>query len=70
MTLVGGFDIGEASDLTWASEAFVGYRMTDLLTLWAGYRYLSIDRDFSTRLGPGELDMSFQGPTLGLGFRF
>ena len=59
--VVGGFGIGEASELTWGTEAFVGYRLSELTTLWFGYRYLSMDRDFGVGPARGEIDVNFQG---------
>lgn len=59
---VGGFGIGEASDLTWQAYAGVGYRFNDTWSMQAGYRYLYIDKSFD---GP-DVTLELYGPMIGL----
>lgn len=63
---IGGFGIGDASDLTWSAMAGVGYEFAENWAALLGYRYYSID--YSTGSGADEfgLDGSMQGPWLGI----
>lgn len=67
---VGGFGIGDASDLTWNLVAGVTYQVSECMDLRAGYRTLDID--YNSGGGPDEfgLDTRFHGPILGMGIRF
>lgn len=61
---VGGFNVG--SDSAYNFAAGVGWRVAKPISLWAGYRYLSIDyknNDFA-------LDIALSGFSLGFGFHF
>lgn len=62
----GGFGIGSASELTWQLVAGLQYRMTELLSLYAGYKHYELDYE------KGNLDMDLQlsGPIFGLAFHF
>lgn len=59
---VGGFGIGDASDLTWQAYGGVGYRINETWALQAGYRYLSIDREFDGN----DSTLAISGPILGV----
>jgi len=60
-------DIGGASgDLTWQAMATLDYRLSDRMTLRAGYRWLSFDRES----GLLRQDMGLGGPILGATLRF
>mgnify|MGYP001810198425 CR=1 FL=1 len=60
-------DIGGAGgDLTWQALATLDYRMNDSITLRAGYRWLSFERDD----GPLRQEMGLGGPLLGATIRF
>lgn len=62
---VGGFDIGDASDLAWQAEALFGWRMGKSATLAAGYRILDVDYDH----GGFGYDVRLSGPLIGVAFR-
>jgi hypothetical protein len=60
-------DIGSAGgDLTWQALGTVDYRLNESVTLRAGYRWLSFERDD----GPLRQEMGLGGPLLGATFRF
>lgn len=61
---VGGFGVG--SDLAWQLYGTVNYKFDDTWSAYAGYRYLSVKRDF----GSATMDAQYQGPMLGVGVRF
>lgn len=63
---VGGFGIGDASDLSWQVLATVGYQFNDRWSTQLGYRYLSIDKE----LDSGDFGLELYGPTLGVTARF
>ena len=66
--LVGGFDIGEASDLIYGFDVLYGRRLSESRTLYLGYRYLSIDYDEGSGANRFEIDIDIQGPIVGLAF--
>ena len=68
--LVGGFGIGEASQLSLGVETFLGRRIGENKTIWFGYRALSIDYERGSGLQSLEFDMILHGPTIGLSFHF
>jgi opacity protein-like surface antigen len=59
---VGGFGIGDASNLTWQAYGGIGYRFNETWSAQAGYRYLSIDRDFGGR----NITLDMSGPIIGV----
>ena len=67
-TFVGGFDLGDSSDLSWGAEAVAGYQLGQKGNwyLWGGYRALSLDYDRSNF----ELDLIVHGPVLGAMYKF
>jgi hypothetical protein len=60
---VGGFDIGNASSLTWSVQPRLNYRAWEHLDLFVGWRHLYDDRD-------REREVGLSGPQAGLGYRF
>ena len=67
-TEIGGF--GAGSDFEWQVFPTLGFKLTDRLSLEAGYRWL--DMDYSTGAANERFgyDMLTQGPVGGLAFRF
>jgi len=69
---VGGFDIGDASSLTWQIQAGVGFKLTPRLYLMLGYRALEQDRTEDSgflQLKNGT-DLLTHGPIIGAGYLF
>ena len=64
---VGGFEIGDASKLTWSAAACLGWRFSPLVSAWAGYKHLDVEREDDKE---NSLDLAFSGPVLGVGFTF
>jgi len=62
---VGGFGIGSASQLTWVVVTGFQYRMTELLSIYGGYKYYDLDYE-----GSIDMDLVLQGPIFGLAFHF
>jgi opacity protein-like surface antigen len=63
---VGGFGIGESSDLTWQVTGTLDYAVTESVDARIGYRYMSIDYD-----APGlGLDLDLHGPLIGVTWTF
>jgi len=65
---IGGFCVG--SDFSWNAAGYFGYRVSDMISLWAGYHALGVDYRDGSGNRKFEYDMIFQGPVLGVGFRF
>lgn len=65
---IGGFGVG--SDFSWNVAGYFGYRASEMISLWAGYRALGIDYKCGSGNNKFVYDMTFQGPVLGIGFRF
>jgi hypothetical protein len=63
---VGGFDIGDASKLTWSASAYLGWRFSPLISGWAGWKYLSVEREE----GDATIDLAMSGPVIGVSFTF
>ena len=64
---VGGFGVG--MDLTWRVEANIGFEASRLVDIWFGYVVLGQDFD----AGPNDrlaMDVVYQGPQLGVFFKF
>lgn len=59
---VGGFGMGDASDLTWQGFVGVGYRFNDTWAMQAGYRYLEIQRTIER----SEVDLEISGAIIGI----
>jgi hypothetical protein len=64
---VGGFGVG--MDLTWRVEANIGFEASRLVDIWFGY--VALGQDFDA--GPNDrlaMDVVYQGPQLGVFFKF
>lgn len=65
---VGGFGVG--SDLTWQLLARVGYQFDNNLEVSAGYRVLYMDYEEGSGADYFSYDATYQGPVIGLGYKF
>lgn len=65
---VGGFGVG--SDRTWRLTATLGYPLSDLIALSAGYHVISYDYDDGDGSDRFEFNARFGGPFLGAVFSF
>jgi len=65
---VGGFGVG--SELTWQAYANIGFKTSDLITVFAGYHAIDIDYDEGGGLQLIALDVLVSGPQLGVAFTF
>jgi len=63
---VGGFGIGESSDLTWQGSIGLGYRINESVSTRSGFRYLSIEREFDR----ADISTDVSGPFLGVQVTF
>ncbi|ESQ75147.1 hypothetical protein [Asticcacaulis sp. AC402] len=63
---VGGFGLGDSSDLTWQVAGSLGYRFDDRWSMIGGYRHMSIERVF----GNADVKSEVSGPFLGLQAKF
>ncbi len=63
---IGGFGLGGSSDLAWQAQALVGWRLSKVTTIAAGYRVLDVDYDNGGFL----FDTTLSGPLLGVVFQF
>ena len=61
---IGGFGVGEASDLTWNLMTAFDYKLKGNKSLIAGYRILDIDYD--ARSDGVAADIQLSGPVFGL----
>ena len=64
---IGGFDIGDGSKLTWSASALLGWRFSPMISGWAGYKHLAIEREDDEH---NSIDLAFSGPVLGVSFTF
>ncbi len=68
---VGGFDISDgSSDISWNLAATVGYDVSRVTSIWAGYPALYVKYDEGLTEQLYAYDMTMQGILLGAGFRF
>lgn len=65
---VGGFGIG--SDLAWQAFPSVGFDMAKWASIEVGYRFMSTDYETGDGADEFAYDMLYQGPVLGVAFRF
>ena len=65
---VGGFDVG--SKISWNLIGMVGYNISRVVSLWAGYRALYVDMESGSGTDKFELDAWMYGPAIAMGFRF
>ena len=65
-----GFGLGSASDLTWNLVTGIDYRLSDTMSLKAGYKWQGLD--YSTGSGPSQFgaDWIVEGLSLALTFQF
>jgi opacity protein-like surface antigen len=63
---VGGFGIGDSSELSWQIYAGGGYAINETWAIEAGYRHLSIDKD----LDNSDVTLEQSGPLIGVTARF
>ena len=65
---VGGFDLGgSVSKLTWSTSAYLGWHFTPLVSAYAGWKYLSVERESDRG---NTIDLAMSGPVLGVAFTF
>jgi hypothetical protein len=67
---LGGFGIGNASELNWQLQADVGYRPSGKWRLSFGYRLIDIDYDQGSNGDRFVYDVRTFGPVLRLGYSF
>jgi hypothetical protein len=65
---IGGFGVG--SDLTWQAWADVGYRASDLVTVFLGFRAFDVDYEDGSGTSLFRYDVLTSGPQFGVAFRF
>jgi hypothetical protein len=65
---VGGFGVG--SDISLNLAGYVGYNISRVVTLWAGYRGLYVDYESGSNTSKFALDAWMHGPAIGVAFRF
>lgn len=63
---VGGFGIGDASDLTWQLAATARYSLNDRWSLVAGYRHFFVDQSVDGI----DTELEVSGPIVGVNLRF
>jgi opacity protein-like surface antigen len=63
---VGGFGLGNSSDLSWQVFAGVGYDFNETWSIQGGYRHLSIDKEIDGR----DTRLELYGPLIGVTARF
>jgi hypothetical protein len=64
---VGGFEVGDGSKLTWSAAGYLGWRFSPLVSCWAGYKHLDVEREDDKN---NSIDLAFSGPVLGVSFTF
>jgi hypothetical protein len=64
---VGGFDLGSGSKLTWSASAYLGWRFSPLVSAWAGYKHLFVEREDDKGTS---VDLAMSGPVFGVAFTF
>jgi hypothetical protein len=65
---VGGFSVG--SKFSWNVAGYIGYSVSEMVGLWAGYRALGVDYRDGSGYDKFVYDVVIQGPVIGVGFRF
>lgn len=65
---VGGFSVG--SKFSWNASGYLGYSVSEMISLWAGYRALGVDYHDGSGSSKFVYDVIMQGPSLGISFRF
>jgi hypothetical protein len=67
---VGGFGIGDASDLTWNIVLGIEYKPWEKISIKAGYRIYDIDYETGSGGDRFGYDAQLRGPALGVTFHF
>jgi len=65
---IGGFGVG--SEFSWQAYADIGFRISHVVSVLAGYRVLDMDYQSETALDPVELDLMISGPQIAVAFTF
>lgn len=65
---VGGFGVG--MDLQWQAKLDLGFRPSEAVTIWLGYRALNQDFEDAGERELFAMDVTYQGPELGVTFTF
>ena len=65
---IGGF--GASMDFTWQAMAHVGFKPTEWISIWGGYRALGQDFDDAGAQERFGMDVTYHGPVFGVGFHF
>lgn len=65
---VGGFDVGNGSELTWMVAPTVNWRPWRRWSLHAGYKHVEAERERPST--NRDLDAELSGPVVGVGFHF
>jgi hypothetical protein len=65
---IGGFNVG--SKLAWQAYADVGYRASDLVSVYLGYRALDMDYESGSGSTLFRYDVLTAGPQIGVAFHF
>lgn len=63
---IGGFGLGDSSDLTWQAYLVAGYNLNESWSAVAGYRHLMFERDFDGT----EITSDTGGPVIGFQRQF
>lgn len=65
---VGGFDVSDnSSDFSWQAAGTLSYIISEKFDIFAGYRAIRIETDDDNDIGTtDELNLTFQGPVIGL----
>ena len=65
---VGGFGVG--SELTWQAYADIGFRVSHVVSVLAGYHVIDMEYESATDVVPVELDIQVSGPQIAVAFTF
>jgi hypothetical protein len=66
-----GFDVSSnSSKISWQGIALIGYDFSKTVSIAGGYRVLTVDEEKDTGAPGNEIDLTFDGPVVGLAFQF
>jgi hypothetical protein len=65
---IGGFSVG--SKFSWNASGYFGYKVSEMVSLLAGYRTLYVDYESGRGNSKFVWDMTMHGPAIGMTFRF
>ena len=65
---VGGFDVG--SKFTYNAVGLVGYNISQVVSIWLGYRVAGVDYESGSGFDKFKYDVTYYGPITGIVFRF